>query len=70
MVVWVAIIVAGVAIGFATAFIGLAFTLPLLGYATWHSYRDCIDPSAWEPNPLLPGDSGADAPGTGATNPV
>lgn len=70
MVVWVAIIVAGVAIGFATAFIGLAFTLPLLGYATWHSYRDCIDPSAWEPNPLLPGDSGADAQGTGATDPV
>ena len=70
MVVWIAIIVTGIAIGFATAFVGLAFTLPLLGYATWHSYRDCIDPSAWEANPPLPGDSGADAPGPGVANPV
>ena len=57
MVIWVAIIVLGVAIGFATAFIGLAVILPVLGYATWHSYRDCIDPSAWPPQPPLPGDS-------------
>ena len=70
MVVWVAIIVAGVAIGFATAFIGLAFTLPLLGYATWHSYRDCIDPSAWEANPPLPGDSGADQARPGVADPA
>jgi uncharacterized membrane protein len=59
MVVWVALIVLGVGIGFATAFIGLAFILPLFGYATWHSYRECIDASAWEAHPPLPGDSGA-----------
>jgi uncharacterized membrane protein len=70
MIVWVAIIVTGVAIGFATAFLGLAFTLPLLGYATWHSYRDCIDPSAWEANPPLPGDSGADPAGPGVADPA
>jgi uncharacterized membrane protein len=59
MLVWVALIVLGVAIGFATAFIGLAVTLPILGYATWHSYRETIDPSAWPAQPPLPGDTGA-----------
>jgi uncharacterized membrane protein len=47
MVVWLGIIVIGVAIGFATAFIGLVFLFPLLGHATWHSYRETIDASAW-----------------------
>jgi len=65
MVIWVAIIVLGVAIGFATAFIGLAVILPVLGYATWHSYRDCIDPSAWPAHPPLPGDSGKASTGVG-----
>jgi uncharacterized membrane protein len=59
MVVWAAVIVLGVAIGFATAFLGLAVTLPVLGYATWHSYRETIDPSAWPAQPSLPGDSAA-----------
>ncbi len=49
MVVWLGIIVISVAIGFATAFIGLAFLFPLLGHATWHSYRETIDASAWPP---------------------
>jgi uncharacterized membrane protein len=66
MVVWVAIIVLGVAIGFATAFLGLAVTLPVLGYATWHSYRETIDASAWPANPPLPEDSGAAAQPDGA----
>ena len=26
----------------ATALIGLAFTTPVLGYATWHAYRETI----------------------------
>lgn len=60
MAVWVMSIAAGLLLGFATAFIGLAVILPVLGYATWHSYRDCIDPSAWTAHPPLPGDSGAD----------
>ena len=47
MAVWAAIIVAGVAIGFATALIGLAITVPLLGHATWHAYRDAVDASRW-----------------------
>ena len=47
MVVWVLLIVAAVGIGIATAFIGLAVTLPLIGHATWHAYRETIDASAW-----------------------
>ena len=42
MVVWAVLIVALTAIGFATYMIGLIVTLPLLGYATWHAYRDMV----------------------------
>jgi uncharacterized membrane protein len=47
MVWWVVCIVAAVAIGFATLFIGLIVTMPLIGHATWHAYRETIDASAW-----------------------
>lgn len=39
MSVWAAVIVILTAIGIATAFIGLAVIFPVLGFATWHSYR-------------------------------
>jgi uncharacterized membrane protein len=42
MVVWAAIIVAVTAIGFLTLLIGMLVVAPLLGYATWHAYRDLI----------------------------
>ncbi|MES9972025.1 MAG: DUF2189 domain-containing protein [Candidatus Thiodiazotropha sp.] len=42
MTVWALIIVALTAIGMATAFIGLAVIFPVLGYATWHSYRASV----------------------------
>jgi len=47
MLVWVMLIVAAVLIGFATALAGLAITMPLIGHATWHAYRETIDASAW-----------------------
>lgn len=50
MAVWVLIIVVLTAIGFATAMIGLAVVIPLLGYATWHAYEDTIDAGAWPAN--------------------
>jgi len=50
MLVWGLLIVALTAIGFATALVGLAVTIPLLGYATWHGYRETIDASAWPEN--------------------
>jgi uncharacterized membrane protein len=47
MALWALLIVALTAAGFASALLGLAVTMPLLGHATWHAYRDTIDAAAW-----------------------
>jgi uncharacterized membrane protein len=47
MLVWIGLILAAVLIGFLTAFIGLVVTMPLIGHATWHAYRETVDASAW-----------------------
>lgn len=52
MAVWVMLIVGLTALGFATALLGLAVVIPLLGYATWHGYTETIDASAWPSNTL------------------
>lgn len=39
---WSLLILALSAVGFATALIGFVFIVPLLGYATWHAYRETI----------------------------
>lgn len=43
MLSWALCIVLLVAIGFATYFIGLIFTMPLVGHASWHAYRDLVE---------------------------
>jgi uncharacterized membrane protein len=50
MAVWAAWIVLAVALGFATGLLGLAITMPVVGHATWHAYREVIDASQWPPN--------------------
>jgi len=50
MAVWVMLIVGLTAVGFATALLGLAVVIPLLGYATWHGYVETIDAGAWPVN--------------------
>lgn len=42
MLLWAAIIAGHMALGLATAFIGLVIIFPLLGHATWHAYRDLV----------------------------
>ena len=42
MLVWALLIVTLTAVGIATAFVGLAVIFPVLGYATWHSYRALV----------------------------
>ena len=42
LALWAMLIFVLTAVGFATALIGLAFITPVLGYATWHAYRDTI----------------------------
>jgi uncharacterized membrane protein len=46
MVLWAAIVVVLVAVGFATLTLGLVVLLPLIGHATWHAYRDVVLPDA------------------------
>lgn len=42
MLLWAAIIVGLMAVGFFTYFVGLAVVAPLIGHATWHAYRDTV----------------------------
>ncbi len=42
MLVWSALIVVVTAIGFVTLLVGMVWVAPLLGYATWHAYRDLV----------------------------
>ena len=43
MAVWLAIIVASLLLGIATAFVGLIVIIPVIGYAAWHGYLETID---------------------------
>jgi uncharacterized membrane protein len=47
MLLWAGMILLCLLIGFATAFIGLLFLMPLIGHATWHAYQETIDARAW-----------------------
>jgi uncharacterized membrane protein len=40
--VWAALLVAIIGLGFATAMLGLVVVFPLLGHASWHAYRDMV----------------------------
>lgn len=51
MLVWSLLIVAAIAIGFATALVGLIVTMPVIGHAAWHAYRETIDAAAWPAYP-------------------
>jgi uncharacterized membrane protein len=42
LLLWAVLIVLLTAIGFATLFIGLILTIPIVGHATWHAYRDLV----------------------------
>lgn len=42
MVLWAGLILIFAGVGIVPFYLGLVFTFPLLGYATWHAYRDLI----------------------------
>jgi len=42
LALWALLILALTAVGFATALIGFVLIVPVLGYATWHGYRETI----------------------------
>jgi uncharacterized membrane protein len=43
MAIWAVLIVVLIGVGMATAYVGLMFTGPLIGHATWHAYRDVVE---------------------------
>jgi uncharacterized membrane protein len=43
LLLWAAIIVGLVLVGFATWLLAMVVILPLLGHATWHAYRDIVE---------------------------
>jgi uncharacterized membrane protein len=47
MLVWASIVFGSVILGFATGLLGFLLTMPLIGHATWHAYRETIDAEAW-----------------------
>ncbi|MFP4609653.1 MAG: DUF2189 domain-containing protein [Thiohalophilus sp.] len=42
LALWAMLVLALTAAGFATALIGFVLIVPVLGYATWHAYRETI----------------------------
>lgn len=42
MLTWAFAIVALIGLGFAFAFVGVAITLPIVGHASWHAYRELV----------------------------
>lgn len=42
MFIWAAIIVLMIGLGFLFAFVGVAVTLPIIGHASWHVYREAV----------------------------
>src|SRR4029077_17388679 len=46
MALWATIIMIAVALSMATAMLGFIVTIPVIGHATWHAYRDLVDASS------------------------
>ena len=52
MALWAAMIMVLTLLGMSYVLLGLIVTIPLLGHASWHAYRDLIDASALPPREL------------------
>jgi uncharacterized membrane protein len=46
MALWATIIMLATALSVATAMLGFVLTIPVIGHATWHAYRDVVDAEA------------------------
>lgn len=44
MIVWALLIAGLTIIGFLTFHVGLVVLMPIVGHATWHAYRDLVEP--------------------------
>jgi len=52
-IIWAGVIFIFTIINITTGFISMIITMPLLGYATWHGYRQTIDAEMWQKNRKL-----------------
>jgi uncharacterized membrane protein len=43
MALWAALIAGAMLFGFVTLFFGLVIAFPLIGHATWHTFRDLVE---------------------------
>ena len=46
MLLWAWLIALITTVGLATLYVGLIVTFPLIGHATWHAYRDLVEPAS------------------------
>lgn len=46
LLLWASLIVMFVCLGFLTFYLGFIIAMPIIGYATWHAYRDLVIPDA------------------------
>jgi uncharacterized membrane protein len=60
MAMWAALIVVLTAVGFATAFVGLAVVMPWLAYASVHACRETLDTHGWPDADAASGQDPAD----------
>lgn len=42
MILWASLIAMAMMVGVVTFYLGFIFLMPLIGYATWHAYRDLV----------------------------
>lgn len=43
MMIWAVLVAVALAAGLVTAYVGLIFTVPIIGHATWHAYKDLVE---------------------------
>lgn len=49
MALWAAIIMVATVLSMASLMLGFVITIPVIGHATWHAYRDVVDGDALPP---------------------
>jgi uncharacterized membrane protein len=49
MALWATIIMSATALSMVTLMMGFIVVIPVIGHATWHAYRDVVDPDALPP---------------------
>ena len=57
LMTWASTIVLSVFVCLLTAYVSMVVVMPVLGYATWHAYKQTIKPDLWPKNKKLSDDN-------------